>query len=178
MTGPLKDYEEFSAGPLVFPIGGKDYVAPAVGIDDGMVLLGVLDGTDKSLSKLKSNELFKLVLRETWEEMRDDGVPIEAAFRAGMAALADFREGRLAAQAIWESGINPESLAAWTAAKTQELTNSLDSTRSPSTASESPTRSRASTRTTTSRKATPRRGQTKRTTTSRSRGPRSSPNGA
>lgn len=117
--------------PLVFPIGEKEYAVPPVGIDAGLQLneLFALPAAERGKVKLKSVDMFKLaVTAELWDEMVADGVPLSDAFRVGMAALAHFQtlmadtgptaidNAEKAAQAIWESGINPEALAAWMAA--------------------------------------------------------------
>lgn len=110
--------------PLVFPIGDKDYTVKPVGIDDGYRLADILNGDEKSNKGLKNDDLFRLAMGDTYDEMREDGVALHLAFRAGMASLAHFRtltagesfETALAsAEAIWESGLDPKALAEWAA---------------------------------------------------------------
>lgn len=149
--------------PLTFPIGDKEYVVPPVGWDCGITLIRYLDMDAEQLAKvkMKSEELFKLAMSEAvWEQMRSDGVATHLQFRAGMAALAHFQTlakggtdetALLAAEAVWESGIDPEALAARMAA--YRSTPLAASTTSPATvAAGSSTRRRASTSGTTSRK--------------------------
>lgn len=146
--------------PLKFPIGGKEYVIPPVGWDCGITLVKYLGMDQEQLGKLKmkSETLLKLAMSdEVWEQMRADGVASHIMFRAGLASLAHFKslaEGGtadvalLAAEAVWESGIDPEALAARMAANLQAR---AASTTSPGTAAaKSSTRRRANTSRTTS----------------------------
>lgn len=142
---PLKAFEEFAPEPLVFPIGDKQYTVAPLGYREGIRLQGVLAGTDHSLDDAKPEDGWRLVLGKAWDEMVADNVPIEALSRAGFAAMSDFQFGRAAAERVWESGIDPEAMAAALTTATSE-----GSQPSPRTASESPTRKRATSRRTTS----------------------------
>jgi hypothetical protein len=146
--------------PLTFPVGDKEYTIPPVGWDCGLILVKYLamDNTALGKVKMKSEDLFKLVMSdEVWEQMVTDRVASHIMFRAGLAALAHFKtlaEGGtpevalLAAETVWESGIDPETLAASMAAK---LANPAVSTTSPSTAAaRSSTKRPANTKATTS----------------------------
>lgn len=148
---PLKAYEEFAAEPLAFPIAGKTYTVGPVGFREGIKLQRVLVGEDDSLDDAPAEEAWRLVLGPVYDEMVADNVPIEALSRAGLAALADFRFGREAAERTWESGLDPKALeaAVAAAAKAQSL---ADSPPSPSTGSGTKTRKRASLKATTSQK--------------------------
>jgi hypothetical protein len=164
----MKAWEELTGlDPLIFPIGGKDYTVPPATLDQGLLVLSILNGKDPDWAEKPMTELFELVLGDTWQQMRADGVPLEAANRAGFAAVADIQEGREAAEAIWESSLNPEALAAQEAAKT--------SATSTGTASENETPQPASTTATTSPPATRRRAQ--KTQARRSAGKKSSTSG-
>ncbi|WP_076260876.1 DUF7426 family protein [Intrasporangium flavum] len=139
--------KRFTPEPLIFPMpNGTDYEVPPVDIDRGWRLSQLMSKSQAELDAADETDedLFRLVLSdELWDRMRTESVPIDAAWRAGMAALAHFRivdQGQgpladihaaamLAAEAIWESGIHPEAVAAWGAAN---LT-----TTSPATAEES-----------------------------------------
>ncbi|NUO58999.1 MAG: hypothetical protein HOV78_20250 [Hamadaea sp.] len=139
--------KRFTPEPLVFPMpNGTDYEVPSVDIDRGWRLSQLLARTPAQLEKAKETDedLFKLALTdELWDRMKADGVSSTLAFRAGMAALAHYQilesaSGSLeavhtaameAAEAIWESGIHPEAVAAWAAANM--------TTTSPATAEES-----------------------------------------
>ena len=121
---PLKAFEDFAPEPLAFPIGGKVYTAKLVGMADGLRLQRVIEGKDDSLSKAEPEVLWRMVLGDAWDEMMADNVPIEAASRAALAALADFQFGRAEAERVWEAGISPEALAARAAASRQESTPS------------------------------------------------------
>lgn len=151
--------------PLTFPVGDKEYAIPPVGWDCGLVLVKYLDMDKAALGKVKmsSEDLFRVAMSaDVWDRMKSDGVASHVMFRAGLASLAHFKtlaEGGdnatalLAAESVWESGIDPETLAASMAAK---LSQSAASTTSPSTgAAGSSTRRRASTKATTSRPAKP-----------------------
>ncbi|MFB2596597.1 hypothetical protein ACEXQE_02280 [Herbiconiux sp. P17] len=106
----LKSFEEVSDGPLAFPIKGKKYVH-TLSIEAGVALAGVLSGRDKAFQKKEGVELWKLLLGPLWEEMIADGVTLEAATRAGVTALADAQYGRRFAEATWELGADPETIA-------------------------------------------------------------------
>lgn len=140
---PLKPYEEDE--PLAFPIRGKVYTLGPVGIDAGLRLSAILAGTEKAPKD--QQVVFRLAMGDVWDEMRADGVPVEAGLRAGLSAMADFQSGRLAAEAIWEAGVDPKALEAWIAGQ-------QDSTPSPSMAKATSTRKRATTSGTTSRPTT------------------------
>lgn len=147
----LKPWSEVCPEPLAFPIGGKVYVVPELGKDDGIKLQYVLAGKDHSLDGEDPEVGWRLVMGPVWDEMAADGVSSLAMSRAAFAALADLTQGRAAAEKVWESGIDPEALAAAMAA-----TQTNPQTRSSSTAAVTKTRSRASTSgTRTSRKNSP-----------------------
>lgn len=146
---PFKEYRDVAEAGLVFPINGKEYLVPPMGIDDGLRLIGVISGDD---AKSMDNEsFFTLTLGSALDEMKADNVPMPSVARAALTVLADIREGRAVAEIMWETGNIPERLAAYMAAKTEELTAS---TESPSTGEAPSTPSPASTSTTSSRKAT------------------------
>lgn len=149
---PLKPFEELSLDPLIFPIGGKEYRAKLIGVQDGLRLQAAIEGTDDSLNDQPPEVLWRMVVGEAWDEMLADNVPLEAMNRAGLAALADFRYGRAEAERVWEVGVSPEALAALAAAPNRAQRRA--SKRSSSTGAARKTRSRASTTGTTSRKAT------------------------
>lgn len=143
---PLKAYEEFAPEPLTFPIGGKLYELPPLDYRLGLRLQQILAGEDDSLDGAKGEDLFRLVLGSLWDEMKTDGVPLDAMNRAGFAALADYQYGRAMAEKVWENGLDPEALAAaLTAAAPKGRKRPADrKTRSTPTAAASSTRSRAS----------------------------------
>jgi hypothetical protein len=106
----LSAYESFADEPLVFPIGGKNYICKPVSIPAGRKLVGLINGKDKAFEKAPSEELWKLVLGDLWDEFEADGVPMEAAVRAGVTALADWQYDRSTAEAAWEAGADPKAL--------------------------------------------------------------------
>lgn len=118
----MKAYEEVSLEPLSFRIGGKTYVVPPVSIRAAQTLRQIFaDDKAGKKSKLASEELFRLAMTDDlWDLLLANDVPADAAWRAGMAALADFQQGRGAAEALWEAGtLDPERLAAFMAARQQ-----------------------------------------------------------
>lgn len=165
----FKDFTQVCSPPLILPINGKDYTIPPVGVQDGIRL-----ETDE---KIPNEELFRIVLGEAGVQMRADNVPGEAYSRAFMAALADHQVGRAAAEAVWETGAVPKSLAEMV--KEAAERDKTASPTSPSSAKASRTRSPASTRSTTSPSGTRRNAATKppAVKATRSRGPKSSSSG-
>ncbi|GAA2037344.1 hypothetical protein GCM10009740_31400 [Terrabacter terrae] len=126
--------KRFTPEPLIFPMpNGTDYEVPPVDIDRGWRLSELLSQSPEDVDKtgLHDEDMFKLALTdELWDRMKAEGVPLNFAWRAGMAALAHYQvldsgAGSLsdvhaaamtAAEAIWESGVHPEAVAAWAAA--------------------------------------------------------------
>jgi len=103
----LREYEEFAAGPLEFPIRGKVYTAPEVDIPTGLRLNGIATGETEQ--DLPTVDLYRLLLGPVWEQMLTDGVPLDAAMRAGLTAMNDFLYGREYAIASWEAGLDPKA---------------------------------------------------------------------
>lgn len=146
----LTDYNEFAEAPLEFPINGKKYVLPAIGIEDGLTLAGIITGKNKSASKMEAVELYKLLLGPLWDEMIADGVPLDAASRVGLTALADRQYGRQVAEITWETAADPKALQPYLARLNSQ--GNRAQRRSNSTAGAKKTPRPASTRGTTSRK--------------------------
>lgn len=109
----LSAYEEFANEPLVFPIGGKNYVCKPVSIPAGRKLAALINGRDKEFAKAPSEDLWRLVLGDLWDQFEADGVPQAAAVRAGLTALADWQYDRATAEAAWEAGADPKALQAY-----------------------------------------------------------------
>lgn len=137
----LSEYTTFATKPLAFPINGKTYTLEPISIPAGMRLAEAIEGGDTELDDLKGVALWQLLLGATWDEMIADGVPLEAATRAGLAALADHQQGRAFAEVIWETGADPKALQKYLTAKAPNRA----ARRSPSTAKASTTNPRAST---------------------------------
>lgn len=148
----LTDYNEFSAGPMVFPLNGKKYTLPQVTIPAGIELAGIYSGKDKSWAKKDGVELYKLVVGPLWDEMIADGVPLDFATRVALAAIADHLYGRDMAVIAWETGSDPKALQPYLARRAAEAGNRA-SRRSTSTGGAKKTPSPASTKGTTSRGA-------------------------
>ena len=111
----LREFTEFSDGPLVFPYKGAKYVAPEISVELGLRLNGITNHGQET--ELESVELFKLVLGDVWDQMAEDGVPLAFATRAGMTMVADFQYGRLYAEATWETGADPKAMTEFMAAR-------------------------------------------------------------
>ncbi|HVW81299.1 MAG TPA: hypothetical protein VHB69_10225 [Mycobacteriales bacterium] len=140
----------------------REYVVPQVPVDDGITLAELMTGETKS--KLTGIDLFKLAMGvELYEQLCQDRVPMPLIWRAGMAATAYYRvllqqtgpdaydQALQAANIIWESGLDPEALAARVAAaqsangkkattKPTTRTGAASSTRSPASGTGTSTR--------------------------------------
>lgn len=138
----LNAYESFANKNLVFPIGGKTYELKPVTIPNGIILQRLINGKDKKLAEQPGEELWKLVLGDLWERFVEDGVPVEAAIRAGITALAEYQYGRETAEAAWEAGADPKALQEYMERK---LPQNRAQRRSTSTAAAKRTPARAST---------------------------------
>lgn len=138
----LSEYEKFSNPPLVFPIGGKQYTLKPVDIPTGIILDKIISGEDKELAKQPASYLWKMLLGDMWDEFAADGVPLEAATRAGLTALAEHQYGRAIAEATWEAGADPKALQDYMEKK---FPPNRAQRRSKSTAAASSTPPRAST---------------------------------
>lgn len=155
-------------GPLAVTIGGVEYVLPPIGWAAGAELAKYFTMTQQQLGKVKTpaDVLYELAVgSDTWARMKDDGADYILMHRAGLAALGHFRkrleggtdeDARRIFDAIWESGVDPEALAAYLAAHLESSTTS-PATRPP--ARGSSTKPRASTASTRSRTAAPSRGR-------------------
>lgn len=148
---PLKAFEEFTEPPLAFPVSGKTYTCAPVSYQDGLRLQELVTGDLKATPA----EQWRMLMGGAYDEMVADNVPIKALDRACLAALVDYRMGREAAEAAWESGLTPEALAPKGA--------NPETTQQPSTESENPTPSPASTRHTTSPKGSSKKRAAKAT---------------
>jgi len=154
----FKAYEDFAEEPLALPVNGKTYIVPELGIDAGLKIAGVFAGTDTSLNKAPIEDAAKLLLGGLWDEMKADGVPLNAAMRVFYTVLADVQEGRAVAEGVWESGFDPKALAEFAERKANELNPpNRASRRSSNTGAARKTPSPASTSGTKPRKATPQR---------------------
>lgn len=152
MTEELSDYTKFAEGPLRFPINGKVYVLPPIGIPEGLALAGVIKATKEKDDFELDIDLFKLVLGPLWDEMVADNVPLDAAIHAGVTALADRQYGREFAKITWETGADPKAVEPYVKAMATQTGNRA-SRRSNSTAGAKKTPKPASTKATKSRKA-------------------------
>lgn len=149
--------------PLTLLYGDTKYEVEPISYDDGLTLIAVMRGESTTIKEdTKNEDLFKLVMGGTWDAMRTAHLPFPVMFRAGMAATQyqmalindqPSEDAVKAGEAMWESGISPEALAAAMAASQEKPKASKQS---PRTASATATRRQGSTTSTNSRKATPR----------------------
>ena len=102
---PLKAYEDWAPEPLAFPIAGKTYTVAPTSWDAGVKLTQILAGTGDVPTD--PDEQNRLLMGGTWDEMKADNIPHGALSRAALTCLIDFRMGREAAEAYWNSGIVP-----------------------------------------------------------------------
>lgn len=130
--------------PLRLPVGDKVYEVQPIGYDDGLSLLNV----GKNDSTIKKNspdkDLFKLVLGDVWDTMLADTQPYPAMFRAGTAALhyqtalvsgLSSEDSIAVGEAVWESGLSPEAVAAALTAANQTPPQKKPPQKKPSTTS-------------------------------------------
>lgn len=150
---PLKDYLEF-VEPLQLPCAGKTYALPPVGVKDAVTIVQGLDsGSGVSMT---DEELARILLGPTLEQMRADNVPAGFITKAVLTALADFRNGRAAAEEFWDAVTDPKALM-----DLISRTPAQESKPSTSTAAARKTPKRASgTTTKTSRPSSPRSTKT------------------
>jgi hypothetical protein len=170
--------------PLVLPYGGEEFIVLPVDYADGLTLVAVGNGESKDITEESPDEeLFALVMGETWQQMLDARCPYPVMFRAGMASVQyqlalvsgiDSDAAVAAGERVWESGTDPEMMAALVEAA--NLSSPKTSTPSTSTATARKTPPPASGRTTNSRKTTPRTAPKKKPAP-RSTGTRSSSTG-
>lgn len=113
----LRDYRDFDAGLLRLPIGGREYIIPEVTLSTGVLLRRAIEGDADAVAELDAGTtLYERVLGDAYALMKANDVPEGALERAVVTALADFRHGRVAAEMAWETGQDPEALAAALAA--------------------------------------------------------------
>jgi hypothetical protein len=144
----LRPYEELAPEPLAFPINGKVYTVPPVGYREGLRLTEMIQTGPTGKFEESAEDVWRMVLGPTYDQMKADNVPGDALARAAFTALTDFQFGRDAAEVVWESGLDPKALSEAMAKRTAAKPPA--STRSRSTAS-APRTKTASTRRTTSR---------------------------
>ncbi len=127
----LKPFESVFA-PLIFPIGGKEYVVPPRSIEDGATLTSILNG---DAPEMPDDELGRLLLGPIYDEMTADGVPHAARTRAVAAVLADFQTDRTTAEIVWETGGDPFAIPAALEARQSTPSGEATSTKRPASTS-------------------------------------------
>lgn len=170
--------------PLTFPYADEAYTVEPVSYEAGLTLIAVTNGESEDIPKDAPDKvLYRLCMGATWDQMLEDGCPFPVMVRAGLASIQyqsalvmgiDTEAAVAIGESVWESGIDPETLAAIIKAATPQTDpEPATSKTSTSTASARRTRTRASTPTTTSPTVTP--PTASKATTGRSRG-KGSPN--
>lgn len=159
----MRDGLEFLKDGLSFPIGGKVYTIPPVGIRTGIRLQHLGEGgEDKELASMDLDGSYRFVMGAAYDEMLADDVPTELVDRAFQSTMAYLNSHDLElAEQVWEAGSIPEFQAALKAAAQATLktgSSTAAAIRTPSRASSSGTSSRRATKTV-SRKANPSRGR-------------------
>ena len=142
----LRPYEEI-VGPLVIPARGKEYPLPTISLQDGLRMHAAAHGGDD----LSLEDLTVIILGDARQQMLDDGVPLAVIDRALWAGIADYQQGREAAEQVWENGV-PKAVL-------EELTKVLTQASLTPPAAESTTPPPASGTTTKPRKAPASRGR-------------------
>lgn len=96
----LRPYEEI-IGPLVIPVRGKEYTLPAISLQDGLRMHTAAHGGED----LSLEDLTVIILGDARQQMLDDGVPVSVIDRALWTGIADYQQGREAAEQVWENGV-------------------------------------------------------------------------
>lgn len=151
----MRDGLEFADRGMSFPIGGKTYVVPPIGMRTGTRLQAAAEGNaDEEMKNLKGTPALKLILGTAYDEMYEDDVADDLVTRAFQSAMAYIQTGsKELAEAVWEAGSVGEFSAALAAAAAKAArTTKQPSARS--TAAARKTRTPASSSGTSSRRAT------------------------
>lgn len=109
----FKAFEELT-DPLVLPIGGKEYTIAPLGAADGIRFTLASDPKvepeDVPGGIPTDDEVNRMFLGAAYDQMIADNIPGPALTRAVMAAMADHKAGRVAAQILWETGGDPKAV--------------------------------------------------------------------
>lgn len=112
----MKDFQQFAAGPLKLPIGGKLYEIPPIDITTGFLLRRAVNIEDvaafEELTGDGDEDAYRRILGSAFDEMQADGVAFEAMDRAYLTAVTDHQRGRIIAEQVWELGYDPKALLA------------------------------------------------------------------
>lgn len=120
-----KELDKFLDPSLTLPYRGRKYTVPDPGwesvlwLEGKMKVLGraasgaELDDADREvLSDADTDALFEVALGSAYDEMIDDGCPSTFVKHAGLTAVMHWAVGEEQARAFWESGGDPELMAA------------------------------------------------------------------
>lgn len=98
--------------PLELPIRGKRYTLPQVSLEDGLRVTAALNGRPDP--ELTDDKIRVILLGDSEEQMKADGVSAEWRGRAYLTAMSDFLHGRAAAEIMWRTGGDPKAIQALT----------------------------------------------------------------
>lgn len=120
-----KELDKFLDASLTLPYRGRKYEIPDPGWENVLWLEGKmkalgraasggeLDDADREvLSDADTDALFEVALGSAYDEMIDDGCASAFVKHAGLTAVMHWSVGEEQARAFWESGGNPELMAA------------------------------------------------------------------
>jgi hypothetical protein len=150
----LRPYEDV-IGPLIIPARGKEYTLPPVSLQDGLRMHAAASKGEE----ISITDLTVIILGDTKDAMLADGVPPSVIDRAFWTGIADYQQGREAAEQVWEHGV-PKAVL-------DEVVKAFQQAQTTPPAAASTTKPPASGNGTTNRP----------TTAPRSRGKKSSPTG-
>lgn len=107
-------------GPLVLPIKGKEYTIPKPTLQQGLRLHAILT---QEVDDADLKEVYDILLGDTADQLKADGVGPGTIDRVFFTALADFQTDREGAEKLWENGVPKEWMAAlYEAVKTARMT--------------------------------------------------------
>jgi hypothetical protein len=99
-------------GPIQIVVKGETYSIPVLSAEDGLKLHSIINGDQPETT---AGEMVALLLGDTYQLMLDAKLSPATVDRVFFTALADFRNGRDAAEEVWEHGI-PKEIPALVAA--------------------------------------------------------------
>lgn len=107
----FKDFKDLEPNPLMLPINGKTYKISPVSAADGLRVWKYIrtgkksDGTDA-----KVEDIAQLLLGTTHRQLIADNISYRALNRVYTTVIADFTNGRAAAELMWETNGSPKAL--------------------------------------------------------------------
>lgn len=99
----FKSYEE-AVGPIVLTYRGREYTLPTLTAEESRSL------HESAGAAVPIRDLASVLLGDAREAMDRDRVPLSVVDRVLWTAVADWRLGRDAAEAVWNDGVPAEWL--------------------------------------------------------------------